>query len=388
MTNAKVKLSYQLAPALRASYALGLWTNAADSDVETWLRDATGQPTFAGQAGFASNTSRTIQRHSSHNLTLATTTQGNWDFEAVATLYRMDRDETRLPATASATGTSFGPAGRVAVLGGTGWSTLDLKGVWRPGGRNGAHLVTFGAHDDRAKLYNPTFNTTDWLAGGPYTTVATEGSGKTRTQALWAQDHWQVSSAVKFTLGARYEEWRGYDGRNINGTTTVIQPRVVRTGFSPKAVLAWAATPAWTVTASVGQAYRFATAAELYQLVATGATFTSPSPDLKPDDALAAEVRFERALSRGRLRLALFQDDVHDAIISQFRPLVAGSAQLFSYLANVDHVRARDVEFSAEQRDVLLPGLELGGSVTYLDARTLALSGQRSEEHTSELQSH
>ena len=53
------------------------------------------------------------------NLTLATTTQGNWDFEAVATLYRMDRDETRLPATASATGTSFGPAGRVAVLGGS-----------------------------------------------------------------------------------------------------------------------------------------------------------------------------------------------------------------------------------------------------------------------------
>ena len=35
----------------------------------------------------------------------------------------------------------------------------------------------------------------------------------------------------------------------------------------------------------------FATAAELYQLVSTGATFTSPDPNLKPDNDLAAELR-------------------------------------------------------------------------------------------------
>lgn len=378
MTNAKAKVAWQLAPALRATYAVGLWTNAADSGVETYLRDAAGQPTFAGQAGFASGFYQLSQRHSTHSLTLASTTRGNWDFEAAATLYRMDRDEQRLPSNASASGTTFGSAGRVAVLGGTGWTTLDLKGVWRPGGRNGSHLVTFGAHDDRYKLYNPTFNTADWRAGGPYTTVATEGSGKTRTQALWAQDHWQVSSTLKLTLGARYEEWRGYDGRNVNGGTTVVQPTVDRTGFSPKAVLAWAAAPKWTVTASAGQAYRFATAAELYQLVTTGATFTSPNPDLKPDDSLSTELRFERTLERGRLRLALFQDDIHDAIISQFQTLVPGSTQLFSYVSNVDHVRARGVELSGERRDVLIPGLEVAGSVTYLDARTLALSGRAS----------
>ena len=36
------------------------------------------------------------------------------------------------PTTASATGTSFGRAGRVAVLDGTGWYTLDAKATWRP----------------------------------------------------------------------------------------------------------------------------------------------------------------------------------------------------------------------------------------------------------------
>jgi iron complex outermembrane receptor protein len=378
MTNGKIKVAYQLTPTLRAAYSLGLWSNAADSTVDTYLRDAAGQPTFAGQSGFASGYYRLIQQHSAHSLTLASTTHGNWDFEAAATLYRMDRDNQRLPTTASTTGTSFGTAGRVAVLGGTGWSTLDLKGVWRPGGQRGAHLITFGVHDDRYKLYNPTFNTTDWLTGGPYTTVATEGDGKTRTQAVWAQDHWQAAANVKLTFGARYEEWRASDGLNVNGATTVIQPAVEKSGFSPKATLAWALTPQWTATASVGQAYRFATAAELYQLVSTGATFTSPNADLKPDDVVAAEFRIERTLGRGKVRLAFFQDDVHDAIISQFKPLVAGSNTLFSFLSNVDHVRARGVEFSAEQREVLLPGLELSGSATYLDARTLALSGQAS----------
>ncbi len=378
MANGKFKVAYDLSPTLRASYSLGLWKNAADASAETYLRDGSGAPTFAGQSGFASGTYGLLQRHSAHSLALKSDTQGNWDFEAVASLYRMDRDQQRTPTTASATGTTFGTAGRVAVLGGTGWSTLDLKGVWRPAGRRGAHLITFGVHDDRYKLYNPTYNTSDWRAGGPYTSIATEGDGKTRTQALWAQDHWQISPNAKLTFGARYEEWRAYDGLNVNGATTVIQPGVRKTGFSPKATLAWAVAPRWTVTTSVGQAYRFATAAELYQLVSTGTTFTSPNPDLKPDDVLAAEVRIERTLERGRVRLALFQDDVHDAIISQFKPLVPGSTTLFSYLSNVDHVRARGVELFAEQRDVFVRGLELNASVTYLNARTLALSGQAS----------
>jgi iron complex outermembrane receptor protein len=112
--------------------------------------------------------------------------------------------------------------------------------------------------------------------------------------------------------------------------------------------------------------------------VTTGATFTSPDPHLKPDDVLAAELRFARTFDRGTAQVSLFQDDVHDAIISQFLPLVANSSTLYSYLSNVDHVRARGVEFAAGMHDVLVRGLELSGSATYVDARTLALSGRAS----------
>src|SRR4029078_9010517 len=75
-------------------------------------------------------------------------------------------------------------------------------------------------------------------------------------------------------------------------------------------------------------------------------------------------------------RVSFFQDDVHDAIISQFLPLVPGSATLFSYISNVDHVRARGVETAFQTENLFAQGLDLSGSATYLDARTLALSGR------------
>lgn len=381
MANGKIKLAYDLAPWLRLAYVFGVWRNDADSDVQTYLTNAAGQPTYAGQAGFASGHYALFEQHTAQSLALRTDTKGDWDFEVVASRYHYDEDRQASPSSSSATAATtlgFSTAGRVAVLDGTNWNTLDLKALWRPEGRNGRHTVSFGAHHDQYTLFNPTYNTSDWAAGGPYTSVATEGDGKTRTQALWAQDAWQVADAVKFTYGVRYEDWRAFDGYNANGATVVRQPTVTAANWSPKATVVWTTSPAWTISASVGQAYRYATAAELYQLISTGSTFTSPNPNLKPDDTLATELAFTRTVGSGRVRLSLFQDEIHDAIISQFLPLVSGSSQLFSYLANVDHVRSRGVELSLEQRNILVRGLDFAGSVTYLDAKTLAISGAAS----------
>src|SRR5262249_39027718 len=81
---------------------------------------------------------------------------------------------------------------------------------------------------------------------------------------------------------------------------------------------------------------------------------------------------------KAKAQVSLFQDDVHDAIISQFLPLVQGSPTLFSYLSNVDHVRARGVELALGASDALVKNLELTGNVTFVDAHTLALSGRAS----------
>jgi iron complex outermembrane recepter protein len=376
MTNARVKAAYDVTPAVQLAYSFGWWQNDATAGAESYLRSGNA-PTFAGAAGFASGTYALLQRHSSHNLSLRSNARKDWDFELVGTQYRFDKDQQRVPGSASATGTTFGQAGRVAVLDGTGWETYDAKVVWHKDGPGARHTVSAGVHQDHYALRNPTFTTAEWTEGAS-TGTATEGRGDTRTRAAWIQDRWRMTPELTLTFGGRFEQWRAFNGFNANGTTRVTQAEVNDEWFSPKAVLQWTPNLSWTATASVGKAVRFATASELYQLVSTGVTFTSPAPDLRPDNVVATELRLARNFSRGMVQVALFQDNVRDAIISQFLPLAPNSNTLFSYLSNVDRVRARGTEVVFGARDLGVRGVEVNGSVTYLSARILALSGRAS----------
>jgi iron complex outermembrane receptor protein len=374
MSNAKAKFAYDITPTLRATYTFGYWQNDAEAGVDTYLAKS-GAASFGGQAGFASGTYDLYQMHQSHSLSIRSDTRRDWDYEVVGAAYRIIRDQQRTP-TGVASDTGFNSAGRVAVLDGTGWATLDAKASWHPGGPVATNTLSFGVHGEHYRLLNPTYNAANWR-GGDVTTIASEGDGKTETRALWVQDAWYTSPTTKLTIGGRYEWWKGFDGLNINGNTKVVQPTIKASRFSPKATFSWTPTD-WEVSASLAKAYRFATPAELYQLVTTGATFTSPDPNLKPDNDLAAELRVARTFEKAKAQLSFFQDDVHDAIISQFLPLVQGSSTLFSYLSNVDHVRARGVELALGENDMLVRGLELTGSATYVNARTLALAGRAS----------
>lgn len=226
-------------------------------------------------------------------------------------------------------------------------------------------------HKDRYLLDNPTHNTREWTAGNEITGVASIGRGKTETTALWGQDAWKFAPGLKATLGARLESWKAFDGYNYNatGNTSVSQPTIDATNISPKASLAWEASPLWLMTASLGKAYRYPTVSELYQLVTTGATRTSPNAHLLPERVLSGELAFERELTDSKLRASLFEERVADALIAQNAFLAGVNV---SYVMNVDRVRSRGVELSFQQNNAGLRGLELSGSVTYVDAKILA----------------
>jgi len=385
MTNGKIKMAYDVTKTLRASYTFGLWRNDGNSGVDPYLSNAQGQPTYANQTGFASGVYDLDQRHTAQAFTLRTDRKKDWDLELVGSTYRFKYDQQRMPV--SAADTSFSQSGRVAVLDGTGWGTLDLKGTWKPGGQLSRHTLSSGVHYERYALKNTTWNTSNWRDGASHSDkdIFSEGDGKTETKALWAQEAWYLTPDLKLTVGGRYEDWRGFDGLNVATRTTptdttvtrVPQPTVTGNKFSPKALLSWHASQDWTLTAALAKAYRFATAAELYQLVTTGTTFTSPDPNLKPDNVTSAELRAERRFERGSVQLSLFQDDVHDAIISQFKTL-NGSTTPVSFVSNVDHVRARGAELAFGTNDVLIKGLAFSGNVTAVDPKTLALSGRAS----------
>jgi iron complex outermembrane receptor protein len=370
--NVNANLGYDFAPSVHLNYLLGYWNNDQRSHVQTYLDDASGAATFGKVSGFASNNYRLDEEHVMQALSLKTDSGGTWDGEAVATYYDYLRDRQLSPAGVGS-GTQFTTNGRLADFHGTNWGTLDLKGIWRPHADT-SHEVAFGAHADEYTLKNPTYSTTDWPDGATRNGIFTDGEGKTHTEALWIQDAWRFAPDWLATLGLRYERWRASDGVNVNGSVTVDQPTESASGISPKAVLSWQATPDWSFTGSLGRAIRFPTVAELYQLVSTGSTFTSPNPDLKPERAVSGELAAEHATRGGSLRVSLFQENTHDALIAQTSTLPNVAAPV-SFVQNVGYVRNRGVEVAADRRDVLIRGLQLSGSVTFVDSTIVSDPG-------------
>jgi iron complex outermembrane receptor protein len=369
---ARLKLSYDFTPTLTATYTLGLWQNLAHANPQTFLTNtATGAPAYG--SGFSSNS--VDQQQWMQGLELRTKTGGVWDWQVAASNMSASRDLTRTSTAAFPAGASGG-AGTIADASGTGWSTLDAKGIWRPAGadgKRGDHVVSFGAHYDRYTLATPTWNTSDWISGGNGT-LASDSRGKTETSALWAQDVWRLAPSLKATLGARYEWWRAFDGYNYSTTGgvgfPVNQPQVSSNGLSPKASLAWALSDQWLATLSTGRALRFPTVGELYQNVLVNGVYLQANPYLKPEKVWSTELAIERALAegQGKWRVSLFEERVTDALISQSSTLGSGVA---SFTQNVDKTRQRGIEAAFERNDVMLRGLSFNGSLTWVDARIL-----------------
>ena len=372
MNNYTLKTAVDLNDWLRASYTVSYWQNDAISTVQTYLTTPSGAPTFAGISGFGTNTYNLTQQHLMNALSLKTDTGGNWDGEVVVTRYDYLTDLQRGPAGVLAgAGTNFTTNGNFAHLDGSGWGTEDVKGIWRPTGPKGEHEVSFGGHHDKYTLSNPTFNAPNWQTS-PDTgngTTSSYGAGKTETWALWVQDAWKITPDLKLTAGLRGESWQAYSGYIQSGTASSGQPNMTSSSLSPKATLGWQFLPEWNAKVSFGEANRYPTVSELYQNTTTGSVFAVPNPTLSPETALSFEFALERQDKNSRVRLSLFEEDTQNAIISQTSLVNGTFATTFQ---NVAQTRNRGFELVGEIKDVLIPGLSLSNSITYVDSQIVS----------------
>jgi iron complex outermembrane receptor protein len=378
--NLSGRVTWDLTPGVTAAYTFGLFYNNDDSTVNSYLRDATGQPVYAGPVNIAgraytlanstfSNGVYDLQElELAQGLSLASHTGGVFDFELVATEFDYLKSRQRIPSGALPAAFSGG-AGTTTSLDGTGWRTFDAKGTWRPPGSS--NLVTFGAHDDGFKLNNPKYALTNWIDGSAGAAL-TFSRGRTETQALWIQDIWTVTPQVTATFGGRYEHWRAYDGLNFSVTPPLntSQPSLKKDAFSPKAAVSFTPSADWIFKGSLGVAYRFATVTELYQAITTGTLLSVPNPDLRPERAFSSELSAERLWTGGSVRVSLFDERIHNTLLTQTAPLLPGSTGLFSFVQNIDRTHATGVEVVADQKDAVIQGLELSGWITYVDAKT------------------
>lgn len=389
---ARVRLAYDFTPDTRAAFTYAWWRNDSFSDTQTYLRDAAGRPVWSGNVnigGFRYNVAASAFAPTDGNtenrlagLTLDSRLSADWRLELAASDYGTPTDISRTPTTAACVvgGIGYcqpgaqGGAGRITFADGTGWRNFDLKAIWKPGQGKAGHAVTFGYHRDEYRIASAQYNAASWFLDSSITTLRTRFSGKTATEALYAQDAWKFDPRWTATLGWRIERWRAFDGRRFDvaapllGTTWRYPARRERF-HSPKASLAWQATPDWLLRASLGRAWRMPTVSELFQTETRGgATFIS-DPSLKPERVLAKDLTAEKALPNGLLRFSLFEEQVRDALYSQTDVSVAPNV---TSIQNIGRIRVRGIEAVVEAANVLLQGLDVSGSLTYADSKILS----------------
>ena len=393
-TNIKFKAAYDITPQLKAAYTLGLWSMDGKTDIETYIKDAAGNPVYNGRVNFngkqydvsGQNPAEAESLHIMQALDLKSDTKGFFDWQLTVSdyNYQVDRNSAANPSS-NGTVTAGNPyltrTGRVTDMSGTGWTVFDARATLRPH----QHTIDIGYHVDQYELKSETNNTADWSLGNKGTLNAS-AQGETRTHALYAQDKWQINPQWALTLGGRAEYWQAMDGQNQTTISGVLKTAdykdVSETKFSPKVSLSFEPVPAWGFRAALGQAFRFPTVSEMFQPLQNGAAsyFVQANPILKPEEVIAAELTAERRFDNGLVRASLFSENKYDALISQ--TLANGSAIPYdtgtctkatgcSFIQSVDHIRTRGLELATQWQDVFVHGLDLQGSATFTDAEVL-----------------
>ena len=378
----KLRVAYDFSPTLRATYTLGAWRNDTVRSSDTYLRDAAGQPVWGDLGSSATSyavnidgrrytltpsdfaPTRSDLQHLMHGLSLRTNTGRQFDWEVAGSLYTYARDRVRTPTVFVSDPDTAG-TGRITDMHGTNWSTLGLKGTWRPEGIAGAHLLDFGYQRFDTSLRTRVLNTANWISGAPSSRISLF-AGETLLDSLYLQDTWRFATDWQASLGLRGEQWQAQDGQ-LGDATTERDFATRRERFlSPKLALSYRLTGAWMLKASAGRAVRMPTVSELYQGTLQAGQIVNNDPDLLPEKSWTAELTAERKVARGTLRVTGFQESTRDALYSQVNVTAGGTA---STVQNVDLVRTTGLEGAYQLSDLLFAGLKLEVSAIHAHSR-------------------
>jgi iron complex outermembrane receptor protein len=371
--HAKLKLAHEFNDDWRVSYVFGWWGNDADRSARTWLRNESGDPVYSGPVNIDGHVfelrptdiapARNELSHAMHGLSVRGRLNA-WDVEAAASLYDYLSDRSRSPAEPQPVSRTGG-AGRVADFEGTGWTTLHLRARHHGGGEP-AHLIEIGVQDDHYRLRSEVRAVADWLREEAGSRLSAFG-GETRLTSLYAQDSFDFASRWQATLGLRVERWQASDGSIANAGATLPFPAREDSFVSPKAAVAYALSPDWTIKASTGRAVRMPTVSELFQGSISANEIVNNDPALAPERSWTQELSAVGEFDHGDFRATYFFEDTRDALYSQ---IDAASGSTITTIQNVELIRTNGIELAARLQ--ALDTLEIAGSVTWTHSRIRA----------------
>ncbi|MEN9911970.1 MAG: hypothetical protein RI956_414, partial [Pseudomonadota bacterium] len=367
----KIKLAYDFSKKVHFDYTLGLWNNDANTTAYSYLKNAAGNAVYSGNVIVAGRQyalsasdfghSKSKSQHWIHGINLKTKTSDTFNWQLAASTYRYSIDEVRGQSNIPLPAGQLNGAGRITDLSGSGWQTFNVKAAWRA---NTTHTVEFGVQQEQYQSRSQVFNTPNWLSGAA-TTHISKNTGNTKLRSLWLQDNWQISSVWHTTLGTRFEQWQANNGLVANINRSVVLNKRKEHYLSPKAALAYQASPLWVLKASVGRAVRMPTATELYQGNVTDNAIVNNDPNLKPEKSLTYELTAERNVNQGSgvLRMTAFGERTRDALYNQTNYAVSPN---ITNVQNVGAIHTKGVELAYQT--TFLRDLSMSSSLTYTDS--------------------
>ena len=278
--NINAKLKFDLNRDTQLSLSSGVFMGDTDASAKSYMSNGFCASGAGPCNTLASGVYGYKQEHWVNGVGLKSDTRGAWDYELNLSNVRYTNDVQRtagyLNNDGSVVNNNASYKGSVRDMSGTNWTNFDAKAIYRPE-HAPAHQLSFGYHQDFAKLNNVTNSVTDWL-GSTAGTPSAIAQGINETKAVWAQDAYKASDSVRYTLGGRYETWSSHDGGVFASNTSAFnQPTVSAHHFSPKLAALFDLKDGGLLNLSLANAYRFPTVGELYNVSTCTAGTGSPA---------------------------------------------------------------------------------------------------------------
>lgn len=272
-----------------------------------------------------------------------------------ATAYAQDGSYASTFSSVNATRTAETPASNQfavpATAEGAAWT-----GVWTQpdGGRTSAGVDARFVRGETREDYTFT--------NGAFTRLRIAG-GNQAFAGLFALHEQPLLPDLRFTLGARFDEWREDDGHrretDLGSGAALRDDRYADrdgTEFSPSAGLVWQPAPAWRVRVAAQHAFRVPTLNELYRPFRQGTTVVETNPDLRTEHVTSGELGADWTQGPFTLGATGFWNDLHDEVANVTIARGPGTFPLFGTLPagglgqqrlNLDRTRVRGLDLSA-----------------------------------------
>jgi iron complex outermembrane receptor protein len=308
---------------------------------------------------------------------------GNWNTNTNVTYFNILKDSTLSSSYNSSdpiTNTAAGLVGQKSSWKDSGWVSLSTKFDNQEFFGNKDLSFSAGYEYQHAKMLQTVTSLSNFAGGTIAATAAnpqginTKSGGTLDTHGLFGQLSWRFLPHWDATVGTRLERWNMSNGiyqtvANLTGSLNP-QDRQV-SAWSPKFSLGFEPRN-WKFRYSIGRAYRFPVADELFgNSASVNGSVSLANSTLKPEEGTHHNLLGEYDFEDGYVRLNLFHENIRNAIYSQYIYL-APNAPLSSIVSSIGEVETNGLDISANRNRIMGYPVDVKVNSTILNTKIIS----------------